>query len=182
MTNVGTEIAKELKKNGRGRYERMKSEPGGIQDQMNCMWHFMQGYLSVNEESDSSSAVYDDGKLCVTEYKIRVQQKINTYLNGSAQWQIHSIEECAKKWKMTLVELFRISEYVYAYCPSYSGTKEDYKRMFNLGVQTADFGNTPMAVLEMGKLKKVNELKAQIEEICATLGKTVELKLKDKEN
>ena len=181
MTNVGKEINEAIKKTGRGRYERMKSEPGGIQDQMNCMWHFMQGYLSVNENSDSSLE-QDDGKLCITAYKTRVQQKVNTYLNGSAQWQIHSIEECAKKWKMTLVELFRISEYVYAYCPSYTGTKDDFKRMFNLGVQTADFGSTPMAVLEMGKLKKVNELKAQIEEICATIGKTVELKLKNKED
>lgn len=182
MTNVGTEIAKELKKTGRGRYERMKSEAGGIHDQMNCMWHFMQGYLSVNEDSDSSSVEQDDGKLCVTDYKTRVYQKINTYINGSAQWQIYSIEDCAKKWKMSIVDLFRISEYVYAYCPSYSGSKEDYKRMFNLGVQTADFGSTPMAVLEMGKLKKVNELKAQIEEICASLGKAVEIKLKDMEN
>jgi hypothetical protein len=86
MTNVGEEIVKAVRKGGRGRYERAKSEKGGIQDQLNCVYAFMQGFMDVMPDESNSSSKYEDDKICVTPAKIRKKAQVYQYRTGKTQW------------------------------------------------------------------------------------------------
>lgn len=175
-TNMGEAINNAIKKEGRGKYERLKSEAGGIHDQMNCVFSYMKGYLS--EIDDSSSESDTDGKLCITDFKTREASKIHQYQIGKTQWQLYSIEQCAKKWGLTYVQIFTLGEFLYSYCPSYTGVAADYIRLENIGKKIGSQGAPPMAALNMAKIEKANELLEQARKYLEEAGQTLEVKIK----
>ena len=169
MPNVGEEIMKAVKKQGRGKYERAKSEKGGIQDQLNCVYAFMEGYLAnVSQDSDSTDK-YDDDKLCVTPAKARKKAQVYQYRSGKAQWQISAIEMHAKIWKLSYPQIFQLGEFLYCYCPAFSGNDSDFRRLETLGRRVANRGKGPMEVLTMAKFDKnmdeLEELKKKFAEL-----------------
>lgn len=170
MPNVGEEILKAVKKQGRGKYERAKSEKGGLQDQLNCVYAFMEGYMSNSEESDSSSSKYEDGKLCVTGAKARKRSQVYQYRYGKAQWQLSAIEAHAKIWKLTYVQIFQLGEFLYCYCPQFEGTEDDFLRLRTMGGRTANRGKGPMEVLTMAKFDKNMEELEELKKKFAAIG------------
>lgn len=177
MTNVGTEIVKELKKTNRGKYTRTKSEKGGLQDQMNCVYAFMEGYLK--EADTSSSAVEpDDKKLCVTPFKSRNKSKIAQYRKGTAQWQIGSIEIQAKLWGLTCLQIFTLGEFLYCYCPGFTGSDDDFKRLAVFGRRVGLSGKGPMEALVMAKFDKIIAVLEEQVKIVEGMGHTLTYTLK----
>lgn len=171
MQNVGEEILKAVKKNGRGKYERAKSEKGGLQDQLNCVYAFMEGYMSNSDESDSASSnKYDDDKLCITPAKTRKKAQVYQYRAGKAQWQLSAIEAHAKIWKLTYVQIFQLGEFLYCYCPQFEGTEDDFIRLKTMGARTANRGKGPMEVLTMAKFDKNMEELEELKKKFAAIG------------
>ena len=175
-TNMAEAINTALKKEGRGKYERLKSEAGGLHDQMNCVYAYMKGYLS--EVDSSSSESNTDGKICITNFKARETAKIYQYQTSKTQWQLYSIEQCAKKWGLTYVQIFTLGEFLYSYCPSYAGVSADYVRLENIGKKISNQGAPPMAALNMAKIEKANELLEQARKYLEEAGQTLEIKIK----
>lgn len=176
-TNMEEAINKAIKKSARGKYERLKSEPGGLHDQMNCVYAYMKGYMSEIDESTSSDSV-TDGKLCVTDFKTREAVKVRLYQIDKTQWQLYAIEQCAKKWGLTYVQIFTLGEFLYSYCPSYSGCKSDYIRLENMGRKIGSQGAPPMAALNLAKIEKANELLDQARKYLEEAGQTLEVTIK----
>jgi hypothetical protein len=170
MPNVGEEIIKAVKKQGRGKYERAKSEKGGIQDQLNCVYSFMEGYMSQADESDSGDNKYEDDKICVTPAKTRKKAQVYQYRTGKAQWQLSAIEAQAKIWNLTYVQIFQLGEFLYCYCPQFEGSEEDFRRLRTIGVRTANRGKGPMEVLTMAKFDKNVEALEELKRQFAAIG------------
>lgn len=178
MSSVGEEIVKAVRQKGQ-KYVRTKSEKGGIQDQMNCVYAFMEGYMSESDESDSiSSIVCDDKKLCVTPAKARRKAQTYQYLTGKAQWQISAIEMHSKLWKLSLVQIFQLGEFLYCYCPQFTGSPEDYTRLKLIGKRTANSGKGPMAALNLAKIEHANDLIEQARKYLEEAGQTLEVTIK----
>lgn len=176
MTNVGEEIKAAVKKGSRGKYVRAKSEKGGIQDQMNCLVAFMEGFRKEAVE-DSSSVDLDDGKLCVTDFESRKKSQVYQYRSGKVQWQISAIELHSKIWKLTLVQMFTLGEYLYCYCPGFTGSSDDYIRLTQLGRRVGLRSNDPMEALTMAKYDKAMEVVEQAKQMLEALGHAVKFEI-----
>lgn len=177
MTTVGEDITKELKKTTRGKYARTKSERGGLQDQMNCVYAFMEGYM---KEADVSSSVVeqDDNKLCVTPFKTRNKSKIAQYRKGSVQWQIGSIETQAKIWGLTCLQIFTLGEFLYCYCPGFTGSDEDFRRLTVFGRRVGLSCKGPMEALVMAKFDKIIAVLEEQVKLVEAMGHTLTYTIK----
>ena len=178
MTNVGEEIVKAVRKNGRGKYERAKSEKGGIQDQLNCIHAFMEGYLDNTSDESNSQSKYEDDKLCVTPAKYRKHAQVYQYRTGKAQWQISAIEMYSKIWKLTYPQVFQLGEFLYCYCPGFEGSENDYNRLNTLGRRVANRGVGPMEVITMAKYDRHMEALEELQKQFAELGHELKFEIK----
>lgn len=178
MANVGEEIVKAVRKGGRGKYERAKSEKGGIQDQLNCVYSFMVGYMDNAPDDSSSTSKYDDDKLCVTPAKERKKAQVYQYRTGKAQWQISAIEMHSKIWKLSYPQIFHLGEFLYCYCPAFEGTEDDFKRLETLGRRVANRGVGPMEVINMAKYDKHMEALEELQKQFAELGHELKFEIK----
>ena len=178
MPNVGEEIVKAVRKAGRGKYERAKSEKGGIQDQLNCVYSFMEGYLGIMPDESNSASRYEDDKLCVTPAKARKKAQVYQYRTGRTQWQISAIEMHAKIWKLSYPQIFQLGEFLYCYCPAFEGSENDFKRLETLGRRVANRGVHPLEVITMAKYDKHIEALEELQKQFAELGHELKFEIK----
>lgn len=176
MTNVGKEVASAISKAGRGKYTRTKSEKGGIQDQMNCVYAFMEGYMKESDESEATTSL-DDGKICITDFETRKKAQVYQYRTGKTQWQIGAIELHAKMWHLSLVEIFTLGEFLYCYCPSFSGSPTDWTRLKNFGKRVQELGLNPMKAMDIAKLQHIQEKAEELRKMAAEIGVEIQIKL-----
>lgn len=136
-------------------YEKRVSQRGRIQDQMNCLVAYMEGYGYKLKGSD------EDQK--------RVRDLRYMYRYNHVQWQIGQIECLSDQIGLNLVEMFQLGEFLFNYCPSFKSTQQDYDRLRRLGASVRAMGLDATRAQDVGKIQDIQEqldsIKAQAERL-----------------
>ena len=147
-----------------------KSRRGGIQDQMNCLEAFMRGYGIKPQESDTGIDTTQD-----EQHPRRESYLVYRYTSGAAQWRIAQIEKAADRYCLELPDMFKLGRFLYEYCPSYTGSKDDYDRLKHLGRRVKDMGMEPMKAMEMAALQDFHDKTEELKMLAQRLGIKVEI-------
>lgn len=138
------------------KYVHRQSTPGGIHDQMNCINAFMVGYGFVLDVADPEQKKTKD---------IRYQ-----YATNRTQWQIGQIELACQQWGLSVVDALKLAEYLYCYCPSYSGSNEDYERLRRLGSGVKALGVHPTKAPDLGDIEDIRERAIELQKLAEDRG------------
>ena len=124
-------------------YEKRMSKKGGIQDQMNCLLAYMEGYGYRLDGTDPSQE--------------KVRSIRYNYRYNNTQWQIGQIEYLSDQIGMSYTDMFQLSEYLYCYCPSFNSTSQDYDRLRRLGASVKAMGLDATRAQDIGKLQLIQD-------------------------